>query len=50
MTGSKEHRRDEVERAARMVLAVRLVMMTYEIVRTLVREHVLHGMGLGRLL
>ena len=45
---SKEHRR--CERAAQIGLAARLVTMIWEIVWTLVREHVFHGTGPGRLL
>jgi hypothetical protein len=46
MTGSGENRRRAAERVAWVGLAVRLGMIIWEIVR----EHVLHGTGPGRLL
>jgi len=55
MAGSKKHRRGKSRREnARTDLiisvAVRIVMMIWEVVWTLVREHLLRGTGPGRLL
>ncbi len=59
MTGSRKRRRrrggerpraEISERTDQISLAVRLLMMTWEIIWTLVREHVFRGTGPRRLL
>jgi hypothetical protein len=54
MTDSKRHHRSDVRRESartdQISIAVRVVLMIWEIVWTLVREHVLQGPGPGRLL
>jgi hypothetical protein len=52
MAGSERNRKDKGERvrADQINMVVRLVLVVFEIVRTLVRVHVLHWNGPWRLL